>query len=113
MKKQLIKLTENDLHKIISNSVKRIIKEGFEDDYNTAKDNHLQKGGMWGMEARNSEGDWFKWCLCIRSGKLCRYCYREWCREELHCNLAGYFEGQNADCQLLNTVWQDAYADDC
>lgn len=58
MKKQLIKLTENDLHKIISNSVKRIIKEGFEDDYNTAKDNHLQKGGMWGMEARNSEGDW-------------------------------------------------------
>ena len=51
--------------------------------------------------------------ISIRSGKLCWYCYRERCREELHCNLAGYFEGQDSDRQLFYSVWQDAYADDC
>ena len=58
MKKQIIRLTESDLHKIIENTVKRVIKEDFNDDYNTAMDKHLSKGGMWGMEAKNNEGDW-------------------------------------------------------
>ena len=31
--KKVIRLTEGDLHKIIKESVKKIIKEGFEDDY--------------------------------------------------------------------------------
>ena len=33
MEKKLIKITESDLHKIIENSVKRIIKEDIYDDY--------------------------------------------------------------------------------
>lgn len=58
MKKQIIRLTESDLHKIIENTVKRIVKEDFNDEYNTARDRHLSRGGLWGIEARNTEGDW-------------------------------------------------------
>lgn len=58
MKKQIIRLTESDLHNIIENTVKRVLKEDFSDDYNTAMDKHLSRGGMWGMEAKNSEGEW-------------------------------------------------------
>ena len=37
MKKQIIKLTESDLHNIIRESVNKIIKESLEDDYEAAK----------------------------------------------------------------------------
>lgn len=51
-----VRLTENDLHNIIKRSVKRILKEGFEQDYNNARDNF--RGRMWGFEMKNPEGDW-------------------------------------------------------
>ena len=56
--KKIIRVTEGDLHRIIENSVKRVLKESFEDDFNQARDNHMSKGGMFGMEMKNSEGDW-------------------------------------------------------
>ena len=56
--KKVIRLTEGDLHKIIKESVKKIIREGFEDDFNAARDNHIGRGGMFGLEMKNSEGDW-------------------------------------------------------
>lgn len=56
--KKLVKLTEKNLHRIIENSVKRVLREGFEDDFNQARDNHISRGGMFGMELKNSEGDW-------------------------------------------------------
>lgn len=37
MKKKLVRLTENDLHKIVRKSVNRILKEEFNDDYMEAK----------------------------------------------------------------------------
>lgn len=46
------------------------------------------------------------------SGKLCRYHYRKWCREEVYRYFAGYIQGQHSDRQLFRAVWQDAYADD-
>ena len=51
-------------------------------------------------------------CLCFLSGELCRYYYREWCREEVHSYFAWYIEGQNPDRQLFCAVWQNAYAND-
>lgn len=30
--KKVIRLTENDIHRIVKNSVKRVLKEGFEDE---------------------------------------------------------------------------------
>lgn len=59
--KKLIRLTEGDLHRIVTNSVKKVLKEDFENDYNQARDNYLQRkspSGMWGMEMKNPEGDW-------------------------------------------------------
>lgn len=56
MKKQIILLTESDLHNIIEKTVNRVLKEDFSNDYNSAMDKHLSRGGMWGMEAKNSEG---------------------------------------------------------
>ncbi len=38
MNKQIIKLTESDLHNIIKESVKRILKEGYWDDYEERND---------------------------------------------------------------------------
>jgi hypothetical protein len=58
MNKKLIRLTESDLHRIIKRSVNKILKESFEDDFNTARDKHVGKGGLFGMELKNSEGDW-------------------------------------------------------
>lgn len=56
--RRLIRLSENDLHKIVKRSVRRALRESFEDDYNAARDNHMNHGGMWGMEYKNGEGDW-------------------------------------------------------
>ena len=56
--KKIIRLTEGDLHRIIGNTVKRVLREGFEDDFNQARDNHMSRGGMFGFEMKNSEGDW-------------------------------------------------------
>lgn len=56
--KQIIRLTEGDLHKIIKESVNRILKEDFEQDFNSARDKHIGRGGMFGLEMKNSEGDW-------------------------------------------------------
>lgn len=53
-----IRLTERDLHDIIANSVKRIIKEDFENDYNTIRDYFTSNGHMWGMEMKNRDDDW-------------------------------------------------------
>jgi hypothetical protein len=55
-----IRLTESDLHNIIKQSVKRIIKESFEDDFNSARDKYFERkpSGLFGMEMKNSEGDW-------------------------------------------------------
>lgn len=54
--KRLVKLTERNLHRIIENSVKRVLREGFEDDFNKARDNYNR--GLFGFEMKNSEGDW-------------------------------------------------------
>ena len=56
--KKIIRLTEGDLHRLVENSVRRVLKEGFEDDFNKARDNHMSRGGMFGMELKNPEGDW-------------------------------------------------------
>ena len=56
--KQIIRLTEGGLHRIVRNSVKRVLKESFEDEFNQARDNHMSRGGMFGMELKNHEGDW-------------------------------------------------------
>ena len=34
------------------------IDEAFEDDFNAARDKHVGRGGMFGMELKNSEGEW-------------------------------------------------------
>ena len=56
--KQIIRLTEGDIHKIVKESVNRILKEDFEQDFNSARDKHIGRGGMFGLEMKNSEGDW-------------------------------------------------------
>ncbi len=56
--KQIIRLTEGDIRKIVKESVNRILKEDFEQDFNSARDKHIGRGGMFGLEMKNSEGDW-------------------------------------------------------
>lgn len=56
--KRTIRLKERELRNIISESVKRVLKENFEDDFNAARDKHIGRGGMFGMELKNSEGEW-------------------------------------------------------
>lgn len=55
-----MKLTERHLKNIVKESLIKILNEGFEDDYNTARDKHLSKSpaSMWGMELKNPEGEW-------------------------------------------------------
>ena len=55
-----IRLTESDLHRIVKESVKRVLREDFETDFNTARDNFIDKrpNGMFGFEMKNGEGDW-------------------------------------------------------
>lgn len=51
--KKIVRLTEGDLHRIVTNSVKKILREDFENDYNQARDNYLHRkspSGMWGDE---------------------------------------------------------------
>ncbi|CCZ13290.1 unknown [Prevotella sp. CAG:1092] len=54
--KRTIKLTESELRNMISESVKRVLKEDFEQDYNTARQNYQRP--LWGFEMKNSEGEW-------------------------------------------------------
>lgn len=54
--KRTIKLTESELRNMISESVKRVLKEDFEQDYNTARQNYQRR--LWGFEMKNSEGEW-------------------------------------------------------
>ena len=56
--KRTIRLRESELRKMISESVKRVLRESFEDDFNAARDKKIRKGGMFGMELKNTEGDW-------------------------------------------------------
>lgn len=41
---------------MISESVKRVLKEDFEQNYNTARQNYQRR--FWGIEMKNSEGEW-------------------------------------------------------
>ena len=58
--KQTITLSETDLRKVVSESVKRILSESFEDDFNTTRYNYLKRSpnAMFGFEMKNAEGDW-------------------------------------------------------
>lgn len=59
--KQTIRLKESELRRMISESVKRVLNEKFEDDFNAARDQYLSRkspNGMFGFEMKNSEGDW-------------------------------------------------------
>ena len=56
--KQTIRLRESELRQMISESVRRVLNEKFEDDFNAARDKHVGRGGMFGMELKNSEGEW-------------------------------------------------------
>lgn len=60
MKKQLIRITESDVIGIVKQIINEIdgTKKGFASDYNTAMDKKLSRGGMWGMELKNPEGEW-------------------------------------------------------
>ena len=56
--KRTIRLRESELRHMISESVRRVLNEEFEDDFNAARDKHVGRGGMFGMELKNSEGEW-------------------------------------------------------
>ena len=64
MKKQVIRLTESDLHNIIKNSVNKILKEGWEDDYNAAMDkqDYMKKKEEYDSKA------WYQKILAMISG---------------------------------------------
>ena len=42
----------------IRECAEKSLHEDFATDYNTAMDNKLSQGGMWGFEMKNPEGDW-------------------------------------------------------
>lgn len=54
--KRTIKLRESELKRMIAESVKRVLKEDFEQDYNTARQNYNRP--LWGFEMKNQEGEW-------------------------------------------------------
>jgi len=54
--KQTIKLKESELKQMISESIRRVLNESFEDDYNTARQNYNRP--LWGFEMKNPEGEW-------------------------------------------------------
>ena len=54
----MTRLTEKNIRDIVSKTVRRVLNESFEDDYNKARDKHIGRGGMFGMELKNSEGEW-------------------------------------------------------
>ncbi len=35
-----------------------VLKEDFGADFSAARDKHMGRGGMFGMEMKNAEGDW-------------------------------------------------------
>ena len=46
------------LNRIVRESVRKVLRESFEDDYNGARDKVGNRGGMWGFEMKNPEGEW-------------------------------------------------------
>lgn len=56
--KNIIRLNEENLHRLIEGCVNKALKEGFETDYNAAMNKKLSRNGMWGMELKNPEGEW-------------------------------------------------------
>ena len=46
--KRTIRLTESELRNMISDSVKRVLKEDFEKDYNTARQNYNRP--LWALK---------------------------------------------------------------
>ncbi len=52
----MAKLTEKNIKDIISETVRRVLNEGFEDDYNKARQNYNKP--LWGFEMKNQEGEW-------------------------------------------------------
>ena len=71
MKKQLYKITPSDISMMVEQVINKIVgtkkirecaakalHEDFTTDYNTAVDNKFSRGGMWGFEMKNPEGDW-------------------------------------------------------
>ena len=53
-------MSESRINSIVRKSVKSVIREAFEDDYNAARDKFMdgRPNGMWGFEMKNGEGDW-------------------------------------------------------
>ena len=59
--KRRVRLTENDLHRIVKESVRKIMQESFENDFNDARSQYLDRkspNGMFGFEMKNQDGDW-------------------------------------------------------
>lgn len=52
------RLNESQLRNMIAKRVRKVLREGFEDDFNSARDKHMSRGGMFGMELKNPEGEW-------------------------------------------------------
>ena len=50
------KAEKEKLKSQVAESVKRILKEDFEQDYNTARQNYNKP--LWGFEMKNQEGEW-------------------------------------------------------
>jgi hypothetical protein len=55
-KQKLVRLTEGDLHRMVDATVKCIIRESFEDDYNDARNNYTRP--CWGFEMKNKDNEW-------------------------------------------------------
>lgn len=55
-----IVLKEERLRSIVKETINRILNEGFEDDFNSTRDNfHKSRpGGMFGFEMKNAEDEW-------------------------------------------------------
>ena len=47
---------EDNWQKTINETVRRVLRESFEDDYNTARQNYNRP--LWGFEMKNQEGEW-------------------------------------------------------
>ena len=60
MAKETVRLTEEKLKEIIETSIRKKLREGFEQDFNNARDNYFQRKphGLFGMEMKNPQGDW-------------------------------------------------------
>jgi len=53
-----IRLNENDIRRIVNKSVRRVIKESFDDDWNDMIDKRSSQGLLNGFEMKNPEGEW-------------------------------------------------------